>query len=101
MGLGGADTAWDPFLSAFLNIQSNDFFSGEDVMLLGHFNFNDLKILIEQNALDADEKADAYRHAVVTIDDDTFVLSPATAITSPTRVTKRRTFVYVRISCLE
>jgi formiminoglutamase len=70
MGLGGADTAWDPFLSAFLNIQSNDFFSGEEVMLLGHFNFNDLKILIEQNAHDADEKADAYRHAVITIDDE-------------------------------
>ena len=24
-GLGGADTAWIPFLSAFLNIKSNDF----------------------------------------------------------------------------
>jgi len=25
-GLGGADSAWIPFLSSFLNIQSNDFF---------------------------------------------------------------------------
>jgi formiminoglutamase len=70
MGLGGADTAWEPFLSAFLNIQSNDFFSGEEVLMLGYFDFSDMKILIEQNAMDADEKTDAYRHAVITIDDE-------------------------------
>jgi formiminoglutamase len=70
MGLGGADTAWPPFLNAFLNIQSNDFFSGEEVLLLGHFDFNELKILIEQNAFDTGEKTDAYRHAVITIDDE-------------------------------
>src|SRR5438067_1177955 len=68
-GKGGADSTWIPFLSSFLNIQSNDFFSGEDVLLLGHFDFGDLKYLIEQNALDPDEKTDAYRHAVITIDE--------------------------------
>jgi formiminoglutamase len=46
MGVGGADTAWKPFLSAFLNIQSNDFFSGDEVLLLGHFDFSDMRILI-------------------------------------------------------
>lgn len=70
MGLGGADTAWKPFLSAFLNIQSNDFFSGDEVLLLGYFDFSDLKWLIEQNAYDPQEKTDAYRHAVNTIDDE-------------------------------
>jgi formiminoglutamase len=70
MGIGGADTAWVPFLHAFLNIQSNDFFSGEEVMLLGYFDFNEMKFLIEQNAYDAGEKTDAYRHAVNTIDDE-------------------------------
>lgn len=70
MGLGGADTAWNSFLSAFLNIQSNDFFSGDEVLLLGFFDFNDLKLLIEQNAYDTEEKTDAYRHAVITIDDE-------------------------------
>ncbi|MBL7696631.1 MAG: formimidoylglutamase [Chitinophagaceae bacterium] len=69
MGLGGADTAWEPFLSAFLNIQSNDFFSGDEVLMLGHFDFKEMKMLIEQNAADVEEKSDAYRHAVVTIDD--------------------------------
>jgi formiminoglutamase len=69
-GTGGADSAWIPFLSAFLNIQSNDFLSGEEILLLGHFDFGDLKYLIEQNAYDYDEKIDAYRHATTTIDDE-------------------------------
>ena len=70
MGLGGADTVWEPFLSAFLNNQSNDFFSGDEVLMLGYFDFSEMKWLIEQNAYDADEKTDAYRHAVITIDEE-------------------------------
>jgi len=49
-GKGGADSAWLPFLSAFLNLQSSDFLSGEEVMLLGHFDFGDLQYLIENHA---------------------------------------------------
>jgi formiminoglutamase len=70
MGLGGADTAWKPFLSAFTNLQSNDYFTGEEVLMLGHFDFNELRFLIEEKALDAEEKTDAYRHAVATIDEE-------------------------------
>ena len=70
MGLGGANTVWEPFLSAFLNIQSNDFFSGDEVLLLGYFDFSEMKWLIEQNAYDTEEKTNAYRHAVITIDDE-------------------------------
>ena len=69
-GIGGADSNWYPFLHAFLNIQSNDFCSGEDVLLLGHFDFGDIKYLIENNAYDEEEKVDAYRHAVNAIDDE-------------------------------
>src|SRR5436190_2986166 len=69
-GIGGADSAWFPFLSSFLNIQSNDFFSGENVLLLGHFDFTDLKLLIESNAATPDEKIEAYRHAVNAIDEE-------------------------------
>ena len=69
-GTGGADSNWYPFLHAFLNIQSNDFCSGEDVLLLGHFDFGDIKYLIENNAYNEEEKVDAYRHAVNTIDDE-------------------------------
>jgi len=70
LGVGGADTNWLPFLSQFLNIQSNDFFTGEEVLMLGHFDFGDLLYLIENNAYNPDEMVDAYRHAVKIIDDE-------------------------------
>lgn len=69
-GNGGADSVWLPFLSAFLNIQSNDYFSGEEMMVLGHFDFGDLKYLIENNASNEEERVDAYRHAVHAIDEE-------------------------------
>ena len=78
-GTGGADTNWYPFLHAFLNIQSNDFCSGEDILLLGHFDFGDLKYLIESHAYNDQEKTDAYRHAVITIDDEVEGLMKAIA----------------------
>ncbi|MEP6615892.1 MAG: formimidoylglutamase [Ginsengibacter sp.] len=69
-GIGGADSAWFAFLSAFLNTQSNDFLSGEGILLLGHFDFTDLKMLIESNAATSEEKVEAYRHAVNLIDEE-------------------------------
>ena len=68
LGIGGADSAWLSFLDSFLNIQSNDFLEGSNVLLLGHFDFTDIEILIEKNAHGFDEKLAAYRHAVNTID---------------------------------
>jgi len=67
---GGADTAWIPFLQAFLNVQSNDFLSGDEILLLGHFDFGDIQYLIETNAHGREEKIEAYRHAVITIDEE-------------------------------
>lgn len=69
-GIGGANTAWIPFLSAFLNTKSNDFFTGEDMLLLGHFDFGDIQYLIENNAYNEEEKIDAYRHALQIIDEE-------------------------------
>ena len=69
-GLGGADTAWPAFLNSFLNIQSNDFLSGDNMLLLGHFDFSDFSQVIESNAATYDEKIEAYRHAVNSIDEE-------------------------------
>jgi formiminoglutamase len=69
-GLAGADTAWNPFVQAFINIQSNDFLSGDDILLTGHFDFSDLGLLIEKTAHDPQEKIEAYRHAVIGIDEE-------------------------------
>lgn len=69
-GIGGADTLWIPFLQSFLNVQSNDFFDGGEILLVGHFDFGDIQYLIDTTARSADEKIEAYRHAVNTIDDE-------------------------------
>jgi formiminoglutamase len=69
-GMGGADSAWHPFLQSFLNTQSNDFLDGNEVLLLGHFDFSDVASLIDNNADNFEEKLAAYRHAVNMIDDE-------------------------------
>lgn len=68
-GRGGTASAWNSFLSHFLNIQSNDFFEGSNVLLLGHLNFAGVGEVIESNAGSADERIEAFRHGVNAIDD--------------------------------
>ncbi len=69
-GVGGTSTVWPSFLQSFLNSQSNDFLSGEDIAVIGHFDFGELQFVIEKNAYDPEEKIAAYRHAVNAIDDE-------------------------------
>ena len=69
-GIGGTETAWQSFLTTFLNTQSNDFLSGENILVLGHFDFGDVKFLIENNAYNEEEKINAYRHALNLVDEE-------------------------------
>ncbi|MEO5651096.1 MAG: formimidoylglutamase [Ginsengibacter sp.] len=68
LGKGGADSAWFPFLDSFLNIQSNDFLSGENILIAGHFDFTEEQKLINVNAPTSEEKIAAYRVLVSKID---------------------------------
>ncbi len=70
LGIGGADTLWIPFLQSFLNIQSNDFFDGNQILLAGHFDFGDIQYLIDTTAKSEEEKIEAFRHAVIAVDDE-------------------------------
>ena len=70
LGIGGTDTLWIPFLQSFLNVQSNDFLDGNEILLVGHFDFGDIQYLIDTTAKSDDEKIEAYRHAVNSIDDE-------------------------------
>lgn len=70
LGKGGADSAWFPFLESFLNIQSNDFLSGENIFVAGHFDFSGAQKLINVNAATDEEKVVAYRSFVNKIDDE-------------------------------
>lgn len=61
LGLGGAATVWDSFLNAFLNVQDTPFLRGNNIQLLGHFDFthlpaqNDVALLRQQvSAIDAE-----------------------------------------------
>lgn len=69
-GIGGADTLWIPFLQSFLNIQSSDFLDGAEIALVGHFDFGDMQYLIDTTAKSPDEKIEAYRHSVNSVDDE-------------------------------
>jgi formiminoglutamase len=42
-GRGGSDSAWEPFLGKFLNIQETELIKGSDILLYGKFDFNDLE----------------------------------------------------------
>lgn len=76
-GTGGTSTAWVSFLQSFLNVQSNDFLGGEEVAVIGHFDFGDIQYLIDKNAQGTEEKVEAYRHAVNTIDEEVEGLAKA------------------------
>lgn len=67
---GTTISAWTAFLQSFLNLQSNDFFDGSNVLLLGHLNFAGVAEVIESNAGNAEERIIAYRHSVNRIDDE-------------------------------
>jgi formiminoglutamase len=69
-GRGGADSLWYDFLTEFLNIQSNDFVSGDNILLAGYFDFSDLKKVIDSHAPSEQERMNACRHAVTQIDEE-------------------------------
>jgi formiminoglutamase len=68
-GKPGCAMLWESSFNALCNLQSNDFLDGQEMVLLGHFDFSSLKKLIENNAHDFEEMNAAYRHAVVRIDE--------------------------------
>ena len=74
-----AQSAWTSFLHSFLNIQSNDFFEGSEVMLLGHLNFAGVAEVIESNAAKSEERIEAYRHSVSMIDDEVEMIAKTIA----------------------
>ena len=76
-GNPGTSSAWISFLQSFLNIQSNDFLTGEDIAVIGHFDFSEMQQVIEKNAHDVEEKVEAYRHAVNAIDEEVETLTKA------------------------
>lgn len=51
-GKPGATTAWEQSLASFLSMQSNQYLKGEDVLVLGYFDFNSLLNNIENKNIE-------------------------------------------------
>ncbi|MES2837294.1 MAG: formimidoylglutamase [Bacteroidota bacterium] len=68
-GRGGAYSAWQPALTSFLSTQSNSFLSGEEILLLGHINFDEA--MKAADALNIKKQADVetMRSIVAQIDE--------------------------------
>jgi formiminoglutamase len=71
-GRGGAHTAWKPSLENILNLQSNSFMKGSDLLVLGYLNFE--KLLNKSNHLNNKSKDDVQllRKMVEEIDEIVF-----------------------------
>lgn len=69
-GIPGTETAWSDFLHAFVNIQSTDRFTGEEMIVAGYFDFSDVAAVIDNHSKSPEEKVDACRHAVANIIDE-------------------------------
>lgn len=67
-GVGGTQSVWSPFLSAMLNIQAGAFMDGNDLLLLGQFDFSEWMRLSEQESLPA------LRNRVAQIDEEVYPL---------------------------
>ncbi len=68
-GKSGAATAWNSFVTSFLNIQANEFTNASSIAVLGHFSFEELKRDVDKKALRAEERISGYRKAVIAVDD--------------------------------
>ena len=68
LGRAGSDEAWSAFISAFVNIQANEFIAANNILLLGDVGLNDLQK--ESAALDVKNSAelDKLRQLCATID---------------------------------
>lgn len=65
LGVGGTESLWSDFLHYFLNIQSTEKLKGDEVSILGHFDF---KGLLEGQHLPVEN----YRDAVEVIDKEVY-----------------------------
>lgn len=69
LGRGGAYSAWQPVLNTLLNIQSNDFFNGDELLVLGHVDFSNEMEQVKNFNFQNPEQLKKSRDTVATIDD--------------------------------
>lgn len=83
-GRGGAHTAWGSVVAHLLNVQSNSFFSGQGLLLLGHVDFSDLMKRMDALDLTTTAGIDAARELTAEVDER--VIPVIRAITSAGKI---------------
>lgn len=67
-GRGGSNNTWQPALTAILNLQSNTFFTGKELLVLGNLNFDDLMSVADTVDVKTDEGIQILRKLCTEID---------------------------------
>jgi formiminoglutamase len=67
-GRGGAHAAWLPALHFLINMQSNDFLRGDEILILGHIDFSDLMERANQLNFKSDAEIQSARDLVKDVD---------------------------------
>ncbi|CAN5503841.1 formimidoylglutamase [soil metagenome] len=68
-GRGGAYSAWQPALNTLLNVQSNRFLSGEEILVLGHLDFSGLMLDARNLNVNNPDDLILFRNLVQVIDE--------------------------------
>lgn len=68
-GRGGAYSAWQPALTTLLNVQSNETFSGSELMVLGHVDFSNEMNAMKDFDFHAVKDVERSREMVSALDD--------------------------------
>jgi formiminoglutamase len=63
-GTRGVESTWFHFVNSFLNLQSSDLCSGDEIILAGYFDFSPVMNIIESNFSNSEERINACRHGV-------------------------------------
>ncbi len=67
-GRGGAWAAWQPAFHFFINMQSNEFLKGDEILVLGHIDFTDLMEKANQLNYKSETEIGKARELVIEID---------------------------------
>lgn len=68
-GRGGTYSAWEPALNNVLNVQSNSFLKGDELLVLGHLDFDDLLLKANKVTLKKDGAIQKLRKLCTEVDE--------------------------------
>ncbi len=68
-GRGGTYSAWKPSLDFLINMQSNEFLKGDEILILGHVDFTDLMAIANELNYKIEDDINTAKELVVEVDE--------------------------------